>query len=148
MADIDHFKRINDTWGHAVGDQAIKRFAALLRQHVRPGDLLGRYGGEEFCLVLFGATPERGRQLAETLRSSVADNCGQGLEPGEKLNMTASFGVAAMAAGLNDLAALIDLADRAMYVAKQGGRNRVVFYQAGLQTTAKDVVTQPRESVT
>ncbi|MCE2658126.1 MAG: GGDEF domain-containing protein [Rubrivivax sp.] len=148
MADIDHFKKINDTWGHAVGDQAIKRFAALLRQHVRPGDLLGRYGGEEFCLVLFGATPERGQQLAEALRSSVASNRGQGLDPGERLNMTASFGLAAMTEGVNDLAALIDLADRAMYVAKHGGRNRVVVYQADQQTTANDAATRPQESVT
>ncbi len=133
MADIDHFKRINDTWGHGVGDQAIQRFSALLRQQVRPGDLLGRYGGEEFCLVLPGADVERGRRLAEMLRKSVAENEGQGLDPGAKLSMSASFGVAAINSGISDLAALIDLADRAMYVAKKSGRNRVVVYEAGLE---------------
>ena len=130
MADIDHFKNINDSWGHAVGDQAIQRFAQLLRQQVRPGDLLGRYGGEEFCLVLFGATVERGRQLAETLRLSVANNRGEGLEPGDKLAMSASFGVAVLTPEVNGLAALIDHADRAMYVAKRNGRNRVVVYES------------------
>ena len=129
MADIDHFKKINDSWGHAVGDQAIQRFAVLLRQHVRPGDLLGRYGGEEFCLLLFGASLERGRSLAETLRHSVANNQGEGLEPGEKLAMSASFGVAVLTPEVNGLAALIDLADRAMYIAKRDGRNRVVVYR-------------------
>ena len=137
MADIDHFKRINDTWGHGVGDQAIQRFAQLLRQQVRPGDLLGRYGGEEFCLVLPGADRERGRRLAEMLRKAVQDNNGQGLEPGAQLSMSASFGVAVIGPQVNDLAALIDLADRAMYAAKKSGRNRVVVFEAGQEAPAE-----------
>ena len=139
MADIDHFKRINDTWGHGVGDQAIQRFAALLRQQVRPGDLLGRYGGEEFCLVLPGADSERGRRLAEMLRKAVADNNGQGLEPGAALSMSASFGVAVIDSTVTNLAALIDLADRAMYAAKKSGRNRVVVFEPGLPLPAEPV---------
>ena len=126
MADIDHFKKVNDDWGHAVGDQAIRRFAELLRRHVRGSDLLGRYGGEEFCVVLAGADAERGRQLAETLRASVAANNGAGLDPGTALPISASFGVAVTTTGSETLAQLIDLADQAMYQAKQGGRNRVV----------------------
>ncbi len=136
MADIDHFKRINDTWGHRVGDQAIQRIAALLRQQVRPGDLLGRYGGEEFCLVLPGADGERGRRLAELLRKAVADNQGQGLEPGAELQMSASFGVAVIDSTVASLAALIDRADRAMYAAKKSGRNRVVVFAPGRHTPA------------
>ncbi len=127
MADIDHFKNINDTYGHGVGDQAIQRFAALLRQLVRPGDLLGRYGGEEFCLVLPGADLERGRRLAEMMRKAVSENNGAGLDPGAALAMSASFGVTALRAGVKDLAALIDRADHAMYRAKRAGRNRVVL---------------------
>ncbi len=137
MADIDHFKRINDTWGHAVGDQAIQRFAALLRQQVRPGDLLGRYGGEEFCLVLPGADAERGRRLAEMLRKAVAGNNGEGLDPGPQLAMSASFGVAVIDPEVSDLAGLVDLADRAMYVAKKSGRNRVLVFAHGLATPAE-----------
>ena len=137
MADIDHFKRINDTWGHGVGDQAIQRFSHLLRQQVRPGDLLGRYGGEEFCLVLPGADMERGRRLAEMLRKAVVDNNGQGLDPGAQLSMSASFGVAVIGPEVSNLAALIDLADRAMYVAKKSGRNRVVVFKAGLEAPAE-----------
>ena len=137
MADIDHFKRINDTWGHGVGDQAIQRFSHLLRQQVRPGDLLGRYGGEEFCLVLPGADMERGRRLAELLRKAVVDNNGQGLDPGAQLSMSASFGVAVIGPEVSNLAALIDLADRAMYVAKKSGRNRVVVFKAGLEAPAE-----------
>ena len=136
MADIDHFKRINDTWGHAVGDQAIQRFAALLRQQVRPGDLLGRYGGEEFCLVLPGADVERGRRLADMLRQAVVDNNGQGLDPGPQLKMSASFGVAVIDSSVSNLAGLVDLADRAMYVAKKSGRNRVVVFGPELDAAA------------
>lgn len=142
MADIDHFKRINDTWGHGVGDQAIQRFAALLRQQVRPGDLLGRYGGEEFCLVLPGADVERGRRLAELLRQAVVDNAGQGLDPGAQLSMSASFGVAVLDSSVNDLAGLVDLADRAMYVAKKSGRNRVVVFGPDLDDTDAASATQ------
>ena len=137
MTDIDHFKRINDNWGHGVGDQAIQRFSALLRQQIRPGDLLGRYGGEEFCLVLPGADVERGRHLAELLRKSVAENKGEGLDPGISLAMSASFGVAVIDRGVSDLAALIERADRAMYVAKQAGRNRVVVFEAGIEASAE-----------
>ncbi len=133
MADIDHFKRINDTWGHGVGDQAIQRFSQLLRQQVRPGDLLGRYGGEEFCMVLPGADADRGRGLAEVLRQAVASNNGEGLDPGPQLAMSASFGVAVIDSAVADLAGLIDLADRAMYVAKKSGRNQVVVFRADLE---------------
>jgi diguanylate cyclase (GGDEF)-like protein len=132
MADIDHFKRINDTWGHGVGDQAIQRFAELLRQQIRPGDLLGRYGGEEFCLILPGATETRGMSLAETLRQVVACNDGEGLEPGSAVTLSASFGVAMLSKQGARLSDLIELADQAMYVAKKTGRNRVVL--AGPQT--------------
>ncbi len=145
MADIDHFKRINDTWGHGVGDQAIQRFSQLLRQQVRPGDLLGRYGGEEFCLVLPGADADRGRRLAEVLRQAVADNNGQGLDPGPQLAMSASFGVAAIDRTVADLSALVDLADRAMYVAKKSGRNRVVVFSAELEA-ANPTPTKPSPS--
>jgi diguanylate cyclase (GGDEF)-like protein len=146
MADIDHFKRINDEWGHAVGDQAIQRFAAILRQYIRPGDLLGRYGGEEFCLVLPGADLQRGRELAEQLRAAVAANQGRGLGPGAALQMSASFGVAQQpvpsgaGTAVPHLAALIDRADRAMYRAKQQGRNRVVVHDAEAATVP--VLTQ------
>jgi diguanylate cyclase (GGDEF)-like protein len=143
MADIDHFKRINDTWGHGVGDQAIQRFAALLRQQVRPGDLLGRYGGEEFCLVLPGADAERGRRLAEMLRKAVAENNGEGLDPGAELAMSASFGVAVIDPSVGNLAGLVDLADRAMYLAKKSGRNRVVVFRAGLDTLPEPPTAAP-----
>lgn len=130
MADIDHFKKVNDTHGHGVGDQAIKRFAALLRQHVRPDDVLGRYGGEEFCLFIPGASLERVLQVTEAMRASVAANNGQGMDAQVLVHLTSSFGVAALADGANSVTELIDLADQALYVAKQAGRNRVVTYVA------------------
>lgn len=152
MADIDHFKKINDTWGHAVGDQAIRRFAELLRQHIRPGDLLGRYGGEEFVVLILGASVDRCQALAEQLRASVAANNGVGLEPGAQLKMSASFGISALLPGAArdadtepaaDLAGLIDLADRAMYVAKRDGRNRVA-----LHASAQPASSRPDRAVT
>ena len=118
MADIDHFKKVNDTWGHASGDEVIKRFAGLLGSNLRDTDAIGRYGGEEFCLLLWDNSLEQALATAERLRATVE---GDAAEP----SVTGSFGVACLDAAVVDSAALIDQADQALYVAKRGGRNRV-----------------------
>ena len=128
MADIDHFKSINDRYGHGVGDEAIRRFAEILRGSVRQEDLVGRYGGEEFCVVVAGMSMERAMELAEAMRVRVAAAQGVGASGGHQVNMSASFGVSMLRRGVQDEAELIDQADQAMYLAKQGGRNRVVAY--------------------
>ena len=128
MADIDHFKSINDRFGHAVGDEAIKAFAGILRASVRPVDLLGRYGGEEFCIVVTGMSLERAMQLADTMRQRLVVERSAGQSSGHDVRMSASFGVSSLRFGAKNEAGLVDQADQAMYVAKQTGRNRVVAF--------------------
>ena len=126
MLDIDHFKRVNDTYKHAVGDQVLRTLAERCRRRTREVDILGRYGGEEIVLLL----PETDRvgalRAAEHLRRDVAD------EPFDTevgpLNITISLGVADSIDSELDLDELIDRADDAMYAAKQSGRNRVMSY--------------------
>jgi diguanylate cyclase (GGDEF)-like protein/PAS domain S-box-containing protein len=126
LLDIDHFKRINDTYKHAIGDQVLRTLADRCRNRTREVDILGRYGGEEMVILL----PETDRAgalvAAEHLRRDVAD------EPFETevgpLWVTISLGVADSIDGKLELDALVDRADAAMYAAKQSGRNRVVSY--------------------
>ncbi len=135
MADMDHFKSINDRLGHAAGDDAIRLFAALLRENVRALDLVGRYGGEEFCLVLPGVDARQAAAVAERIREQVADSGGVGPDSA-RMRLSASFGVASLAAGAASLAELLEQADQAMYAAKQGGRNRVVVHGAADRAAA------------
>lgn len=120
LADIDRFKRVNDTFGHAVGDRILVSVAETLQRTSRHGDTVVRWGGEEFLILLDDVPVEAGRRLAERLREKVAD-----LEDPDAGRVTASFGVAA--AGADDTSAsLIERADAALYEAKESGRDRVV----------------------
>jgi diguanylate cyclase (GGDEF)-like protein len=122
MVDIDHFKRINDAHGHPVGDEVIRAVATRLRATIRDGDVVGRYGGEEFALV----TPETGKgaaNLAERLRVAVCEQPVQ--TDAGPLTVTISVGMAHVDGGEQDLSELLVRADAALYVAKQNGRNRV-----------------------
>lgn len=125
MVDIDRFKRINDTLGHPAGDAVLVQTAATLLANARPYDEVGRYGGEEFALLLPGTTLDVAMQIAERLRTQIA---GQELViDGNKVKVTASFGVACFPGeGINNINDLLKAADRALYEAKYGGRNRVV----------------------
>jgi diguanylate cyclase (GGDEF)-like protein/PAS domain S-box-containing protein len=119
MADIDHFKRINDTHGHSAGDEVIRRIAEALTAEVRSGDSVCRYGGEEFCLVLPGAPMEAATAVAERLRRRIES-------PGfARVPVTASFGVSSSRFGATKPSELINQADDALYASKQSGRNRV-----------------------
>ena len=123
MADIDHFKTINDTHGHSVGDGVLRAVAGTLAQAVRASDAVARYGGEEFLLVLPGASGEQARRIAERARASVAR---EPVRAGEQpVPVTISFGVAEWIPGESS-EELIARADRALYQAKGSGRNRVV----------------------
>ena len=128
MADIDHFKRFNDTYGHTVGDAVIVSFAQALRVGVRESDLLGRYGGEEFCILLRGVGAIGAMRRAEALRASVEVQAGARVEvEGEPLAVTASFGVAMLGPDIHNLTDLIEAADAALYRSKQAGRNRATL---------------------
>ena len=125
MADIDFFKRINDNYGHAVGDQVLKNFTETLRGQLRQGDWLGRIGGEEFVIVLANAILETAKNLAERLRIAVSEQacC---IED-NRITVTASFGLA-MFDGQESLDQLLERADEALYRAKRSGRNRVEVF--------------------
>jgi diguanylate cyclase (GGDEF)-like protein len=122
MADLDHFKEINDTNGHHIGDQVIRAFAQALRDGVRTCDLVGRLGGEEFAAILpETSSPEAGR-IAERIRAAVA---ALGAGDGTPVPFTASFGFAGLEPSDSSIASVIRRADAALYAAKKGGRNRV-----------------------
>jgi diguanylate cyclase (GGDEF)-like protein len=127
LLDIDHFKQINDTLGHLAGDQAIKRVSALIRQQVkRPGDKLCRYGGEEFALILPNTDLAGALQLAELIRSSLAETTAA---TEQVLQLTLSAGCYAAVPGHNsDNDEYISFADTALYRAKAAGRNQVCSY--------------------
>ncbi len=124
MVDLDHFKRVNDHWGHEAGNKALKTVAEILHMGVRRIDVVCRYGGEEMVIVLPGAHLSRAKQVAERLRDSI-EHCPVEWEGGS-FSLTASFGVAVFpGADVADAPGLIDLADRMLYLAKSEGRNRV-----------------------
>jgi len=123
MLDIDHFKRVNDTYGHLAGDRVIKQVASLLACGVRQADLLGRYGGEEFCILLTGIDQASLAMTLERLRSTVASTPIE--HEDQSLSVTISLG-ATLALG-DSLQAMINRADACLYRAKQGGRDRFVI---------------------
>ncbi len=123
--DLDHFKTVNDRFGHQAGDALLKGFADLLCSEVRQVDFVGRYGGEEFVIIMPETTPEQALETAERLRARVADQDFE-LEPGgRKLSITVSIGIGAIPNHGRTMEALIQAADAAMYRAKQAGRDRV-----------------------
>ncbi|MDE2567216.1 MAG: GGDEF domain-containing protein [Burkholderiales bacterium] len=121
LLDIDHFKQINDTHGHAVGDEALKAFAARVREQLREGDVCARYGGEEFVVVLPDTDLATAREVAERLRHAVAE---RPLLAAPRLGATVSIG-AAQFSGDRTPQQLLTMADAAVYAAKRGGRNQV-----------------------
>lgn len=124
MLDIDHFKNVNDSWGHAAGDTALRQLGTILRSNVRKIDSVGRMGGEEFALLLVGSSVREGEHFAERLRQMVADT--PVIESGRQIEMTVSIGIAALSAGDAEVGAALARADAALYQAKQQGRNRVL----------------------
>ena len=122
MFDLDHFKVINDTLGHQSGDRILQAFANIARDALRPSDLVGRYGGEEFAVVLPGATIETAYVIAERVRQAFARN--YRFFDGQPLNATVSGGIVSASPSAT-LEMIFDAADKAMYAAKNAGRNRV-----------------------
>ncbi len=125
VIDIDHFKMVNDTWGHAVGDQVICHVSEVIQETIRASDVLARYGGEEFCVLLRDTDTESARVLAtklcNALRTRPLDH------PGGNITVTASMGVSGLVQGAGDSwETLFKRADGALYRAKQEGRDRVI----------------------
>lgn len=125
MTDIDHFKRINDTYGHAKGDEVLRRTAQILQSKIRPSDVLGRYGGEEFIIYLNQIDPRAAFDVAEKLRRAVEDDRKDGID------VTISIGVSCGILPVQDdveasLSEFIKSADACLYEAKNTGRNKTV----------------------
>ncbi|MFZ5863152.1 MAG: diguanylate cyclase [Nitrospirota bacterium] len=124
LIDVDHFKRVNDTWGHLAGDAVLKELAGLLKTTVRPTDLLARYGGEELGLVVPYTTAVEALVVAERMRTTVATH--EFTFDGHPIPVTISLGVADLLDHIERAEALLQSADQALYAAKQTGRNRTV----------------------
>lgn len=127
MFDIDHFKRVNDTYGHQCGDKVIQRVADVIRAQLRDSDIAGRYGGEEFAVLCPDTDKVGAAKFAERLRAAVEAE--EVLHEGQNIRCTISLGVADMNTALDDHKMLIEWADQALYASKKGGRNQVTIHQ-------------------
>ena len=138
MSDIDHFKSINDRFGHQIGDKVLQAVADALRAGLRPGDVVARYGGEEFCILLPDTDLNTAVMVAERLRANIEADVTTEVQTAEELRVTSSFGVA----DLQDVEIMDDIiqhADEALYASKHGGRNRVTQW-VDLQQVAAEAV--------
>jgi diguanylate cyclase (GGDEF)-like protein len=132
FADLDDFKQVNDRYGHAAGDEVLKAFAGALRKTVRESDVAGRWGGEEFALVLPGTDAVGGARLAERARAAI-EACPVRMPNGDECSVTASFGVASFPES-HELGEILAAADSALYAAKGEGKNRVVVSAESITT--------------
>jgi len=123
MIDIDHFKDYNDRYGHLVGDAVLKEVSGRIKESIRQIDLMGRYGGEEFSIVLTETGKDDARYVAERIRRAIEENCIKVYD--EDLKVTISIGISGFPADGQDTRYLIEKADQALYKAKESGRNRV-----------------------
>jgi diguanylate cyclase len=126
--DVDHFKTINDRYGHAAGDTVLQRIVQAAGRLTRPPDIMGRYGGEEFAIGLVECAVTDARLIAERIRAAIAQSVFS-LE-GQPIAVTVSIGIAALTPEIDHVDMLINCADRALYEAKSCGRNRVAVYAA------------------
>ncbi len=124
MIDIDHFKKVNDSYGHTVGDQILFQLATMLQDDIRDPDTVGRYGGEEFLVVLPNTRLKQAAEQAARLCKHIRET---EIEIGEKIQLTVSIGVAEYKHGEEDWQKFLSRADMALYVSKNSGRDRWTF---------------------
>lgn len=122
MADIDHFKNVNDTYGHNMGDTVICGFASTLQDCIRQDDIVARFGGEEFCIILHQVTTEKALSIAEKMRYEIENSTF------DNINITSSFGITSLEFGATTPKELIEQADLALYKSKYFGRNKVTLW--------------------
>jgi diguanylate cyclase len=123
VGDIDHFKQVNDTYGHLAGDKVLKVVAKILRQRLRESDFVARYGGEEFALIMPETDPEHALQTVDAIRQAI-EQCPFHFKD-TRLAITMSFGITAFSAD-DDISSLFGRADQALYTAKDSGRNTCI----------------------
>lgn len=131
MTDIDHFKAVNDTYGHNVGDEVLKEFSRRIQENTRSFDLVARMGGEEFVVILPDVSEKRAIVVAERLRRAIAEEPFACSAPEGAIKVTTSLGGALIDHGSHTNEAVLEIADKALYLAKNGGRDCVVFDQIG-----------------
>ncbi len=137
MVDIDRFKDINDRHGHAAGDEALRAVSGALRLALRPEDLIGRYGGEEFALILPGASSGEARLVGERLRIAVGAMRPEWAHGSRRVTISGGIAIAEAGDGTGaELRALLERADRALYRAKDAGRDRIEFAEAPVPAAA------------
>jgi len=137
MADLDHFKLVNDTYGHATGDIVLKGSSEVLRENLRATDVAARWGGEEFLVVLPETNVEGGALWAERWRDGIEQAVFESPD-GRSLKVTLSIGVAVYDPSMDNAEVLIDVADKALYRAKESGRNRVVVQEPGAMASSEE----------
>ncbi|NOR40281.1 MAG: diguanylate cyclase [Gammaproteobacteria bacterium] len=135
MTDIDLFKSINDNYGHGLGDEVIISVASALQDAIPLDDMVCRYGGEEFCIVLPDVNIDEATRAAELARKAIENSR---IENQPKIRFTASFGISTIMDDSNNLSDLIDQADQALYLSKENGRNRVTTWSPPAENTAQD----------
>jgi len=140
LIDLDHFKSINDRFGHAIGDRVLQVFADTAKANTRSSDLIGRLGGEEFAAVLYNVSREKAVALAERIRSSFAEAASE--VDGRPVAATVSIGVVLSPDATFDVPALLVQADQALYFAKERGRNRVEVATLDLVLGRKDTANR------
>ena len=136
LTDIDFFKKINDLYGHPVGDQVLKRVAQVLKKSIREIDNVSRYGGEEFAIILKNTDKKGAVKMAERIRKAVSEESFQAGN-GEDFSITVSIGVASSPEDARGKQDLIDRADAALYLAKRKGRDRVQAYSEEMDDTTQ-----------
>jgi len=134
LFDLDHFKLINDRYGHAIGDRALQVFAEIAKDHVGTGGIVGRWGGDEFVAVLHGANPDQAAAMAEQIQVTFATSSTD--IDGRPVKATVSTGMVTSDNGAFELPALLARADQALYRAKEGGRNRLEIAPAQAELAA------------
>jgi diguanylate cyclase (GGDEF)-like protein len=147
MIDIDHFKVVNDTYGHLVGDKALRAVTSGLREQLRSYDLAGRFGGEEFAILLPQTREAQALRIAERLRTHIASltiPVGEAAATGPAVRLTVSVGVASLDRIGSELTDLLAAADAALYLAKQAGRNQTRIATAGTPTPLAQAVPAAR----
>jgi diguanylate cyclase (GGDEF)-like protein len=144
LVDVDHFKRVNDCHGHLIGDEVLRALAAELRQQVRESDVVGRFGGEEFTVLLPRTDTAGACRIAERLRTSAS---GLSIAAADaRIQVTVSIGVAVLGQHGSDLFELLAAADLALYRAKDAGRNQVKLYSPSIQTAKAEAVKEEDEA--
>jgi diguanylate cyclase (GGDEF)-like protein len=145
LCDLDHFKAINDKYGHATGDHVLRQAVLACRTHLRASDLFGRFGGEEFCILLPGCSLADARQRCEQLRAAIATVATDSANPSPMVS--ASFGVAATSSSGYELRQLLAHADAALYRAKFAGRNCVILYDTMHAVSVRSQSEQPLSAI-